>query len=220
MQRVTIPIFPLPCVVFPGEPFSLHVFEEKYKLLIRQCLENEEKGMDAAFGITCSNEEKTFLSGCTVTIEQVLKTYKDGRLDILTRGQQRYTTLEVLSKTPFPTALVEFFDDTDDVSSADPNTTNQAITLHSKLLEVAQGSPQMVQPPEHQPVSFFLAHSAGLELEQRQTLLDSRSEQERLEYLVNYYRTILPLAQNQQEIKARVMLNGHLRTLKSNELKS
>lgn len=219
MQRVTIPIFPLPCVVFPGEPFSLHIFEEKYKLLIRQSLENEEQGKDAAFGITCSNEEKTFLSGCTVTIEQVLKTYKDGRLDILTRGQKRYTAIEIVSKTPFPVAMVEFFNDINDSEVVDPNLANQAITLHAKLLEIAQGSPQLVNPPENQKLSFFLAHSAGLELEQRQTLLDYRSEHERLEYLVNYYRAILPLAQTQQEVKARVNLNGHLRTLKAQDIK-
>jgi Lon protease-like protein len=185
--------------------------------MISDCLQKDKSGEEALFGITCSNEHKTFLSGCTVVIEQVLNTYSDGKLDILTRGKQRYSTLEILTKTPYPSAHVEFFDDIEE--EVDPDLVNETLSLHSQLLEIAQGSPAQIQLPENQLTSFFVAHSAGLELEQRQTLLDCKSENQRLQYLIAYYRQILPRARNQQQLKAQIMLNGHLRVLKSQEIK-
>jgi uncharacterized protein len=216
MDAITIPIFPIPCVAFPGEMLSLHIFEERYLKMLSECLAFEERGEKASFGITCATPEHSYTIGCTVIIEQITKTYSDGRVDILTKGDKRYHTIEVTQRTPFPQAKISFFDDID-VTPPHSELKEQAIRLHQALTEIAQGSEQEIVISTNEMTSFVLAHSAGLDLEQRQALLELTNESARLEFLVEYYKWVLPLLKNQQQVKDRIALNGHLRTLNPSE---
>lgn len=221
-----IPIFPLPTVIFPGEVLNLHIFENRYKLMVgeRIASNNSSKldffdGLPIHFGITLATESSNFLTGCSICIEKITKKYANGNLDVRTRGVRRYTTEEVVSRTPFPMAKVQYFDDlVDDKKDDHEELINQASTLHSKLVEIFEGEPPNITIPENQEPSFYFAHTAGLKNEQKQSLLEIKKESKRLEYLINHYRTVIPHASTMQEIKTQVMLNGHLRTLKPGDL--
>ena len=76
-SRITIPLFPLGLVLLPQMPLPLHIFEERYKLLIGECLDNNKE-----FGIVYFNGTDIQAIGCTASIQKVLKRYGDGRLDI------------------------------------------------------------------------------------------------------------------------------------------
>ena len=78
---IKIPLFPLGLVLLPQMPLPLHIFEERYKLMIGECLEKNEE-----FGIVYFNGTDIQAIGCTASIHKVVKRYNDGRLDILTRG--------------------------------------------------------------------------------------------------------------------------------------
>src|SRR6478752_6170341 len=84
-----IPIFPLEIVVYPGEKLNLHIFEEKYKQLIRECY-NEKK----LFGIPAVLKNKIVETGTLLEITEIVKKYADGRMDITVKGKSVYRILE------------------------------------------------------------------------------------------------------------------------------
>lgn len=92
---LTIPMFPLNIVLFPGETTKLHIFEERYKQLVNECLEN-----DASFGIPFIDKGKVLNFGSEVKIKRVLKTYNNGELDILIEGVDVFEMLEYSSVLP------------------------------------------------------------------------------------------------------------------------
>ena len=72
-----LPLFPLDLVLLPGVPLPLHIFEPRYKEMIKECLEKKSQ-----FGIVRAKEEAFVNTGCTAEIINVLKTYPDGRMNI------------------------------------------------------------------------------------------------------------------------------------------
>jgi Lon protease-like protein len=185
--------------------------------MISSCLSDEEAGGKARFGITNASEERSYLVGCSVLIDQITKTYDDNKIDILTTGEKRYHTIEVTQRQPFPMAIVSFFDDID-ITPPSSELKKSAISLHQELTEIAHGKAEEIVIAPDGTTSFTLAHSAGLDLEQRQSLLEMTNETARLEFLVDYYNRVMPLLKQQQEVKNRILLNGHLRTHKAKDL--
>lgn len=214
-KKTILPLFALPCVVFPDEAVPFHIFEERYKLMVRDLLAREKAGRQSLFGVTCVDGEVIFQSGCAVMIERVLEEYSDGRYDILTRGITRYRMIDVDRGGPYPTATVEYFDDT---QPTDTMLVGRAVTLHMKLSELSRGHPTTPGFSPEQRVSFALAHNAGLDLAQRQSLLEMRSERERLEFLIAYYQRIIPEVQKRRDIQERIQANGNIRVLRAAEL--
>ncbi|MCY3557336.1 MAG: LON peptidase substrate-binding domain-containing protein [Chloroflexi bacterium] len=116
-----LPLFPLQIVVFPGETVPLHIFEPRYRQLVKDTLETNEP-----FGIvltrrgrqTASPEERepTHEVGCTVRMESN-EAFPDGRFNIGCIGDRRFRIIEKLGERPYWVAEVEFIDDPDDRDS-------------------------------------------------------------------------------------------------------
>ncbi len=70
-----LPLFPLNLVAFPGETLNLHIFEDRYKELIGDCLEHE-----APFGLPAYVENQVEY-GTEVQLVEVVERYDDGRLE-------------------------------------------------------------------------------------------------------------------------------------------
>lgn len=203
----TIPIFPIPFVIFPGEQISLHVFEERFKLLIADCLGTGDSA--ATFGISCVQDGRLEDIGCSVIIDRILQEYSDGRYDIRIRGLIRYVIRQLDRSAEYPTALVEYFEDLE--LHPDHSLRSKAVSLHIKLVELASGNTHTPFFEKDDRASFALAHSAGLDVAQRQKFLEMRTEKERLEYLIIHYRQAIPLVQEKHDLKSRVTANGHVR---------
>jgi hypothetical protein len=88
-QQRTIPMFPLNLVLFPGETKTLHVYEERYKQLISDCIENQ-----ANFGIPFYNNNRVENFGTEVVILNIIKSYDDGSMDITIEGLKVFRLLE------------------------------------------------------------------------------------------------------------------------------
>lgn len=103
-----LPLFPLPDVVlFPGRPLPLHIFEDRYRLMINTVLETDKK-----FGVLLWNPtvSKSVNVGCSTEITEVIK-LKDGRMNIMTQGKERFRVVEVVKERPYLVGKVEWLDD-------------------------------------------------------------------------------------------------------------
>lgn len=88
-EHLTIPMFPLSIVLLPGETTKLYIFEERYKQLINECHANQ-----ASFGIPFVEKGTLTSYGCEVKIKRILKTYKNGEMDVLIEGTSLFKLVE------------------------------------------------------------------------------------------------------------------------------
>ncbi|MGD1216321.1 MAG: LON peptidase substrate-binding domain-containing protein [Terriglobales bacterium] len=179
-----LPIFPLELVLLPGVPLPLHIFEPRYKEMIAECLEQKKP-----FGVVRASSDGVADIGCTAEIMSVTKKYDDGRMDILTRGVERFEVIQVNEDRPFLQAEISVVEDEPGKPAAQIVT--QAVRLHAEIAKLAGAEPS--GPDEHAGnLSFLLAGSLPLDLDFKQNLLSTLSEAKRLEAVVGYLEAILP----------------------------
>ena len=179
-----LPIFPLDLVLLPGVSLPLHIFEPRYKEMIAECLEQKKP-----FGVVRASSEGVADIGCTAEIMSVTKKYDDGRMDILTRGVDRFEVVDVNEDRSFLQAEISLVEDEPGKPGAE--TVTQAVRLHAEIAKLAGAEPD--GPDEHAGnLSFLLAGSLPLDLDFKQSLLATLSEAKRLEAVVGYLEAILP----------------------------
>jgi Lon protease-like protein len=179
-----VPIFPLELVLFPGVPLPLHIFEPRYKEMIAECLELKQP-----FGVVRASSEGVADIGCTAEILQVTKKYDDGRMDILTRGVDRFEVLQVNEDRSFLQAEITLLED--EPSHPARQMVEQAVRLHAEIAKLA--GTDLAGPEESASnLSFLLAGSLPLDLDFKQKLLVTLSETKRLEAVVGYLEAVLP----------------------------
>jgi ATP-dependent Lon protease len=199
-----LPLFPLGLVLYPGETVPLHIFEERYRDLVRYCLETEDP-----FGIVWQEDEELARVGCTARIERVLEQYEDGRMDIVVKGEERFRIEEVKQERLYLTAQVESYEPMEGV--VDPSERERVITLHMKLLELAGETlrPAIYEGPKL--ISYIVAQNAGLDLARKQEVLELATEEERLQYLAAYLEQLIPEVREARERRRKVQSNGHFK---------
>jgi Lon protease-like protein len=183
-----LPIFPLELVLLPGVPLPLHIFEPRYKEMIAECLEQKKP-----FGIVRASSDGVADIGCTAEIMSVTKKYDDGRMDILTRGVERFEVIQVNEERAFLQAEISVVQDEDEDEPGKPLTeiVTQAVRLHAEIAKLAGA--ELSGPDEHGGnLSFLLAGSLPLDLDFKQSLLSTLSEAKRLEAVIGYLEAILP----------------------------
>jgi Lon protease-like protein len=87
--QTTIPMYPAGMVLFPGETTKLYIFEERYRQMVEECLDN-----DASFGILYTEKGKRMRFGSEVKIKRILKTYENGGMDILIESTGLFRLIE------------------------------------------------------------------------------------------------------------------------------
>jgi len=183
-----LPIFPLELVLLPGVPLPLHIFEPRYKEMIAECLEQKKP-----FGVVRASSDGVADIGCTAEIMSVTKKYDDGRMDILTRGVERFEVIQVNEERSFLQAEISLVQDEDEDEPGKPATemVTQAVRLHAEIAKLAGAEPS---GPDEQAgnLSFLLAGSLPLDLDFKQSLLSTLSEAKRLGAVVGYLEAILP----------------------------
>jgi len=179
-----LPLFPLELVLFPGVALPLHIFEPRYKEMIGECLE-----LHKPFGIVRASEDGVAGIGCTAEILQVIKKYEDGRMDILTRGIDRFEVLTVNDERPFLQAEVSVIDDEPGVPAE--QVVEQAVRLRAEIAKLA-GNDAPESNEESGKLSFLLAGSLPLDLDFKQQLLTTLSEAKRLDAVVRYLQAVMP----------------------------
>ena len=176
-------------MLLPGVPLPLHIFEPRYKEMIAECLEQKKP-----FGIVRASSDGVADIGCTAEIMSVTKKYDDGRMDILTRGVERFEVIQVNEERSFLQAEISLLQDEDEDDQPGKPATEmvaQAVRLHAEIAKLAGTEPS---GPDEQAanLSFLLAGSLPLDLDFKQSLLSTLSEAKRLEAVVGYLEAILP----------------------------
>jgi len=196
-----LPLFPLEVVLLPGTPLPLHVFEPRYKEMIRECLANE-----APFGVVRAMEQGIAEVGCTAEIVTVTKEYPDGRLDLVAEGRKRFEVLEVNEERSFLRAEVLLVPDEPGPTVDEERV--RAIQLHLEILSLA-GAVQDLSAADQNQLSFYLAGSLPLDLDFKQKLLAMRSESERIQTVSAYLEGILPKLRRVARAREKAGGNGH-----------
>jgi ATP-dependent Lon protease len=200
MASRLIPLFPLHLVVFPRTNLPLHIFEERYKEMTGKAMrENSE------FGIVLAKDEGIVNAGCTVTVEKLMHMYPDGRMDILTRGQNRFEIAELNDEKSYLQAEVEFFDD-DDIDPTPPDLRDRALANFKELRTIG-GAQERDANLEDPQLSFQLAQALP-DLDFLNALLRQRSETGRLKQLNQYLEQYIPRQRTIERIKTIAPTNG------------
>ncbi len=199
-----LPLFPLGLVLFPGEAVPLHIFEDRYRDLVRHCLETDDP-----FGIVLADGDEMAHVGCAARVERVLRHHEDGRMDIVAVGEERFEIEEVTQDRSYLTARVNSYEPIEPLAIGGDR--ERVITLHMKLLELAGETirPAIYEGPKR--ISFVVAQNAGLDNARKQDLLELRTERERLDYLADYLEALIPEIRQARERRRRVQSNGHFK---------
>lgn len=180
-----IPLFPLDIVLFPGAVLPLHIFEERYKEMIGECIEQKR-----VFGVVQAQRDGLAVVGCTAEIVRLLEKYSDGRMDILCQGMERFEIESLDSSRSFLQAEVDLYED--DEEPASRLLRQECVALHFEALDLIGNHGTNSPLNLDLPVSFQLAWSAPSDLGFKQELLATRSDAERTTRLVTYYQSVLP----------------------------
>lgn len=194
-------LFPLDVVLFPGAPLPLHIFEPRYKEMIQECLEQKKP-----FGMVRANKDSLAEVGCTAVILNVLKKYEDGRMDIAAEGKQRFEIMQLNQERSFLQGEVLFFDD--EPSNIREDDVHSMVQLHQQLFEIL-GQETRIDPGQPM-VSFQLANELPVDLDFKQTLLEMKSESERVSTLVEYYKATIPKVERSLRVREKASGNGHV----------
>jgi len=208
-----IGLFPLGVVLFPGAYLPLHIFEQRYRALIRDCIEQQQP-----FGINLLDNGELHLVGCTAHVHAVLRQYSDGRLDIVVRGERRYILQSFDDKSkPYYVGTIEYFDDHPNQQDIRFDLYQQCAMRYNSLVERVFPNPdQFKLSLERIPViegstpSYFMAQKAGLKLPQKQILLSMQSENERLKFLIEHLEDLLPRLDRAEQIYRVAQADGYL----------
>jgi Lon protease-like protein len=206
MESLLLPLFPLELVLFPGQSLPLHIFEERYKEMIGECIKNNTE-----FGVIQAKDDAIVNIGCTASVTEVTRRYDDGRLDIETGGRRRFELLFLDQERSFLRAAVQFFDDED--PSADAGDRTRALDLHAEVLELLFTDPEERAKNEVKPdapaLSFLLMGPLPVDNDFKQSLLVMRSEAERMKRATDCLEKLLSHLRLVSKVRSRAGTNGH-----------
>ena len=210
-----LPIFPLPEVVlFPNEVLPLHIFESRYRTMLKSVLET-----DSLFGVVKwdPNTKSMANVGCCAHIIKH-QTADDGRSNIVTIGQQRFQILEIVRSTPFYSGIVSWIDDDntqnlhdlDSLRESVIQALNDVVNLTSKLTNSQKILPDKL-PNNPMELSFWIgAHLGGPVSDEQQRLLEERDTYIRLQ------REFEMLDHTRKQLAARTALKESFPDVKEN----
>jgi ATP-dependent Lon protease len=202
-----LPLFPLNVVLFPQSQLHLHIFEERYKTLIGECV-----SFDSVFGINFVLDQDVRKIGCTAAVREVVKRYDDGRMDIIVEGRRRYL-LHNLVEAPHPyyCGRISWLEDSAD--EVDEALRLRAVQLHNAFVSIVfTGIVEQVRPEDvRKSRAFHLVQKAGMDLDQRQTMLAMTSENRRLEFLVAHLETVMPMLTSKKSVEEFARNDGYIR---------
>lgn len=204
MERpARIPLFPLDVVLLPRMQLPLHIFEPRYKVMISRCLEEKIE-----FGMILAANNNVATMGCTAEIIRKTKDYADGRMDIATEGRAVFRLADLLHEKEYYEGIVEYVKD--ELGVLNPETERQLAVAFEQSQVLLFGRPWTnPSPGEAATLAYRMAAMVPMEIEKRQTLLQTSSEQGRREIVLEWLGAFVPKLAEQQSARRRAGGNGH-----------
>jgi Lon protease-like protein len=195
------PLFPLGLVLIPRELVPLHIFEERYKQMIGECIEQERE-----FGIVWLSDDGLKDIGCSARIERVLERFDDGRLNILVEGVKPFRLVRRIDDLPYPAGDVQPLSD-------DPEDPDDARAIAAARARYADLVAEVTdERPDDETLAqldaYGMAATLDVGLEAKQELLELRTERARLEQLDNLFGEALGRIRHAERAAERARGNG------------
>jgi Lon protease-like protein len=196
------PLFPLGLVLLPGEVVPLHIFEDRYRQMIGECLDEERE-----FGILWLADDELKEVGCAARVTRVLERFDDGRLNILAEGTTPFRMERRIGDMAYPAGDVVLLDDDPDT---DDDALERARTAYADLVEEVTD-----ERPEPEALSalgaYGMAATVDINPAAKQALLELRSEPARLEQLEGLFAEALRRIKTAARVAEQASGNGHLK---------
>jgi Lon protease-like protein len=202
-QLTEFPLFPLGIVALPGELVPLHIFEDRYKVMMNECLEGGHE-----FGIVWLSDEGLREVGCACEIDRVLERMEDGRINLVARGTRPFRVLERQGHLAYPAGVIEFVPDHDEALDAELRLAAQ--TVYGELVQMA--TDREPTPEELAELDAYgMAATVDFGVEAKQQLLDLRSENARLALLARLLRAAIKRIELVELAGERARSNGKIK---------
>ena len=179
---IKIPLFPLNIVVLPFEEVPLHIFEPRYKKMIKESVEN-----DTPFGIVLNNNGSIDNIGCSLNVTKIIKHYKTGEYDLIATGNKCFQVLDKVKKEDLWIGDIEYMDT--------PIIENDKILklVQNKYLEllIKLGKDENFEIYLEREISFQFLIGITLPLDLKRNILLLENESERLLYINDLFNKVL-----------------------------
>ena len=199
----SFPLFPLGIVMLPSEIVPLHVFEDRYKLMIGECIEQERE-----FGIVWLSDDALSDIGCAGRITQVIEKLEGGRMNILVQGTRPFRLVERIPDLPYPAGTIELLED--DEPDAPDEVLDAARERYAALVERVTD-----RRPEESELAALDSYGMAATIEfapsPKQELLEARSEPRRLELVAEMLDSTLRKLDQSEHAGELARTNGKLR---------
>lgn len=208
-----IPSFPLNIVVFPGETLNLHIFEPRYKQLIKECIAEQKQ-----FGMPVVLDKKIQEFGTTMQVQELVNEYDNGEMDIKALGINIFRLLEVVNTVPdklYAGAIVNY---PENAMERENSQLSDLILSEVKRMYALMNLAEKLPDTENGPLSYKIAHYIGMTPAQEYELMQLFTETQRLEYIRKHLKNMIPMIQSLEKAKARIQMNGHFRNLSLDDL--
>jgi len=195
-----LPLFPLQSIFFPGETVPLHIFEERYKDLIRDCREEA-----ITFGIPVYINNSVHY-GTEVQLVEIVNTYEGGEMDVTCVARQVFRILSFdneMDGKSYAGGVIKFLDN---INDGDLRLKREVLDKLHELYDL------MAVPFTPLPIekfnSYVLAHKMGLSFEQEYQLLQMPKESGRLNFIKAHLLATITVLSEVDRTKKTIEMNG------------
>ena len=183
MQELLLPLFPLNVVLFPRVNLALHIFEDRYKEMIGECLANQSQ-----FGVVLAREEAMENIGCTASITEVVRKYDDGRMDIVVRGERRFEILFLDRAKAYVRGAAQFFEDEAGEVPLEDSRRKEALQIYEEVVRLLESEETDAPDVQDGQLSYQIIGRLPVDPGFKQGLLKNRAESERLNEVIPFLR--------------------------------
>lgn len=213
MKNFNLALFPLHLVAFPDEEVNLHIFEPRYRQLIRDC---EEENI--TFGITPYEDGMTMRVATEMRLIEVSHRYPDGKMDVKTKA------LGLVEIKDFSVRMeAKLYPGGEVTRLVRPESRGDAVLVAEvyKMIDELYKFMQVDMPvSEWRPESsiYQFGHKIGLTFKQEMELLLLSNENDRLLFVKNHLSQVIPTVRRLEDMKTKVQMNGHFKNITPPEL--
>lgn len=197
-QQLTIPMFPLNIVLLPGETKTLHIFEERYKQLVADCLDNE-----AHFGIPFMHQKAMGDYGVEVKISNVIKLYENGEMDIAIEAVRVFKIIEfskVLTPKLYGAGIIQYEEDITEKPS------HAIQDLVKEYMWVSQENIIPIDAFDNSNV-YGIARLLDLSAPEKYEVIKAKTAMAKEDYLKPKIKLFIHLIKTENELKSKFVLN-------------
>ncbi len=205
---MTIGLFPLNVVMFPTTRLPLHIYEPRYRTLMADSIRTS-----TPFGIVAVEHDVMKSIGVACRVRDVPQQFPDGRFDVIVEGIDRFRIQDVRDDlAPYLVATIEPLEDSS--VAVDVRLRREVATMYNTIADLVFGTASAHYEPDvdDRLGSWVMAPKSGLEVAQKQQLLELRSENLRLEYLLGHLQSILPTIRRAEYAQRVIRNDGYFTT--------